>query len=338
MTDSAACVLAHIALHKQLHPNLTDAIPAVIAALCKEIDTEEQLCDGDVTCEYVCQPAVEFLAHMASQSANLIDIGLANGIEALARAVAVEPGKQRVTERSILALNLIASGGPSFSNAVARWRNVTNFRNQIGRAAILCASLILCLNACGPLVRFLWSMVSRAAYTSSFISHAPTLQSTNDLADHAATLSHTTHDYQKHALLTDQMIWWCADRYVAAQAPLTGPRLDAFVTAHQGPLAELDYENICRQVQHTFIHPFIFFDCSIHSFFLSFILDCSIHSFFLDCSFIYSSIHPSIHPSVHAVKQPLSRTTAGPLLSCICSSCRTEAVQAQTAQSSKCNQ
>ena len=40
-----------------------------------------------------------------------------------------------------------------------------------------------------------------------------------------------------------------ADRYVAAQAPLTGPRLDAFITAHQGPLAELDYENICRQVQ-----------------------------------------------------------------------------------------
>ncbi|KAL0044010.1 hypothetical protein WJX82_001910 [Trebouxia sp. C0006] len=170
VTDSAACVLAHIALHKQLHPNLTDAIPAVVAALCKEIDTEEQLCDGDVTCEYVCQPAVEFLAHMASQSANLIDIGLANGIEALARAVAVEPGKQRVTERSILALNLIASGGPSFGNAVARWRNVTNFRNQI-------------------------------------------------------------------------------DRYVAAQAPLTGPRLDAFVTAHQGPLAELDYENICRQAE-----------------------------------------------------------------------------------------
>ena len=132
VTDTAACVLAHIALHKQLHPNLTDAIPAVVAALCKEIDTEEQLCDGDVTCEYVCQPAVEFLAHMASQSANLIDIGLANGIEALARAVAVEPGKQRVTERAILALNLIASGGPSFSNAVARWRNVTNFRNQIG--------------------------------------------------------------------------------------------------------------------------------------------------------------------------------------------------------------
>ena len=40
-----------------------------------------------------------------------------------------------------------------------------------------------------------------------------------------------------------------ADRYVAAQAPLTGPRLDAFITAHQGPLAELDYENICCQVQ-----------------------------------------------------------------------------------------
>ena len=39
-----------------------------------------------------------------------------------------------------------------------------------------------------------------------------------------------------------------ADRYVAAQAPLTGPRLDAYVTAHQGPLAELEYENICRQV------------------------------------------------------------------------------------------
>ena len=134
MTDTAACVLAHIALHKQLHPNLTDAIPAVVAALCKEIDTEEQLCDGDVTCEYVCQPAVEFLGHMASQSANLIDIGLANGIEALARAVAVEPGKKRVTERAILALNLIGSGGPSFSNAVARWRNVTNFRNQIGSA------------------------------------------------------------------------------------------------------------------------------------------------------------------------------------------------------------
>lgn len=133
VTDTAACVLAHIALHKQLHTSLTDAIPAVVAALCKEIDTEEQLCDGDVSCEYVCQPAVEFLAHMASQSSNLIDIGLANGIEALARAVAVEPGKQRVTERSILALNLIASGGPSFSNAVARWRNVTNFRNQIGK-------------------------------------------------------------------------------------------------------------------------------------------------------------------------------------------------------------
>ena len=133
-------MLAHIALHKQLHPNLTDAIPAVVAALCKEIDTEEQLCDGDVTCEYVCQPAVEFLAHMAGQSANLIDIGLANGIEALARAVAVEPGKQRVTERSILALNLIASGGPSFSNAVARWRNVTNFRNQIGR---VCTPVLL---------------------------------------------------------------------------------------------------------------------------------------------------------------------------------------------------
>ncbi len=143
MTDSAACVLAHIALHKQLHPNLTDAIPAVVAALCKEIDTEEQLCDGDVTCEYVCQPAVEFLAHMASQSANLIDIGLANGIEALARAVAVEPGKQRVTERAILALNLIASGGPSFSNAVARWRNVTNFRNQIGMASVLRCTLNL---------------------------------------------------------------------------------------------------------------------------------------------------------------------------------------------------
>ena len=143
VTDSAACVLAHIALHKQLHPNLTDAIPAVVAALCKEIDTEEQLCDGDVTCEYVCQPAVEFLGHMASQSANLIDIGLANGIEALARAVAVEPGKQRVTERSILALNLIASGGPSFSNAVARWRNVTNFRNQIGMASVLCCALVL---------------------------------------------------------------------------------------------------------------------------------------------------------------------------------------------------
>ena len=140
VTDTAACVLAHIALHKQLHPNLTDAIPAVVAALCKEIDTEEQLCDGDVTCEYVCQPAVEFLAHMAGQSANLIDIGLANGIEALARAVAVEPGKQRVTERSILALNLIASGGPSFSNAVARWRNVTNFRNQIGR---VCTPVLL---------------------------------------------------------------------------------------------------------------------------------------------------------------------------------------------------
>ena len=137
VTDTAACVLAHIALHKQLHPNLTDAIPAVVAALSKEIDTEEQLCDGDVTCEYVCQPAVEFLAHMASQSSNLIDIGLANGIEALARAVAVEPGKQRVTERSILALNLIASGGPSFSNAVARWRNVTNFRNQIGNPLVL---------------------------------------------------------------------------------------------------------------------------------------------------------------------------------------------------------
>lgn len=132
MTDTAAGVLAHIALHKQLHTSLTDAIPAVVTALCKEIDTEEQLCDGDVSCEYVCQPAVEFLGHMASQSSNLIDIGLANGIEALARAVAVEPGKQRVTERSILALNLIASGGPSFSNAVARWRNVTNFRNQIG--------------------------------------------------------------------------------------------------------------------------------------------------------------------------------------------------------------
>lgn len=140
MTDTAACVLAHIALHKQLHTSLTDAIPAVVAALCKEIDTEEQLCDGDVTCEYVCQPAVEFLAHMASQSANLIDIGLANGIEALARAVAVEPGKQRVTERSILALNLIASGGPSFSNAVARWRNVTNFRNQIGKPATMLPS------------------------------------------------------------------------------------------------------------------------------------------------------------------------------------------------------
>lgn len=40
-----------------------------------------------------------------------------------------------------------------------------------------------------------------------------------------------------------------ADRYVAAQAPLTGPRLDAFITAHQAPLAELNYENICRQVR-----------------------------------------------------------------------------------------
>ena len=40
-----------------------------------------------------------------------------------------------------------------------------------------------------------------------------------------------------------------ADRYVAAQAPLTGPRLDAYITAHQAPLAELEYENICRQVQ-----------------------------------------------------------------------------------------
>ena len=149
VTDTAACVLAHIALHKQLHPNLTDAIPAVVAALCKEIDTEEQLCDGDVTCEYVCQPAVEFLAHMASQTANLIDIGLANGIEALARAVAVEPGKQRVTERSILALNLIASGGPSFNNAVARWRNVTNFRNQIGTADLLFAVLVYTLLPCG---------------------------------------------------------------------------------------------------------------------------------------------------------------------------------------------
>lgn len=39
-----------------------------------------------------------------------------------------------------------------------------------------------------------------------------------------------------------------ADRYVAAQAPLTGPRLDAYITAHQAPLAELEYENICRQV------------------------------------------------------------------------------------------
>ncbi len=162
MTDTAACVLAHIALHKQLHPNLTDAIPAVVAALCKEIDTEEQLCDGDVTCEYVCQPAVEFLAHMASQSANLIDIGLANGIEALARAVAVEPGKQRVTERSILALNLIASGGPSFSNAVARWRNVTNFRNQIGRATFLCCALVVGLSACSQLVNIFWPMVLTA--------------------------------------------------------------------------------------------------------------------------------------------------------------------------------
>lgn len=39
-----------------------------------------------------------------------------------------------------------------------------------------------------------------------------------------------------------------ADRYVAAQAPLTGPRLDAYITAHQAPLAELEYENLCRQV------------------------------------------------------------------------------------------
>ena len=87
---------------------------------------------GDVDCEYVCQPAVEFLAHVASQGSNLIDIGLANGIEALARAVSVEPGKALVTERAILALNLIASGGPSYSNAVARWRNVTAFRHKIG--------------------------------------------------------------------------------------------------------------------------------------------------------------------------------------------------------------
>ncbi len=63
---------------------------------------------------------------------------------------------------------------------------------------------------------------------------------------------------QNHAFLTDQMIHCCADRYVAAQAPLTGPRLDAFVTAHQGPLAELDYENTCRQVQRTFIHLFVY--------------------------------------------------------------------------------
>ena len=75
---------------------------------------------------------MEFLAHVASQGSNLIDIGLANGIEALARAVSVEPGKALVTERAILALNLIASGGPSYSNAVARWRNVTAFRHKIG--------------------------------------------------------------------------------------------------------------------------------------------------------------------------------------------------------------
>ena len=87
---------------------------------------------GDVDCEYICQPAVEFLAHVASQGSNLIDIGLANGIEALARAVSVEPGKALVTERAILALNLIASGGPSYGNAVARWRNVTAFRHKIG--------------------------------------------------------------------------------------------------------------------------------------------------------------------------------------------------------------
>ena len=77
----------------------------------------------------------------------------------------------------------------------------------------------------------------------------------NDTADHVATLSYMMQEY---ALLTVQLIHWCADRYVAAQAPLTGPRLDALVTAHQGPLAELDYENICRQVQQrTFIHLFI---------------------------------------------------------------------------------
>ena len=72
------------------------------------------------------------MAHVASQGSNLIDIGLANGIEALARAVSVEPGKALVTERAVLALNLIASGGPSYSNAVARWRNVTAFRHKIG--------------------------------------------------------------------------------------------------------------------------------------------------------------------------------------------------------------
>ena len=137
------------------------------------------------------------------------------------------------------------------------------------------------------------------------ISHAPLLHSTNVPLVWSIMLHHicTLQIMQKHALLTDQMICWCADRYVAAQAPLTGPRLDAFVTAHQGPLAELDYENICCQVQHTFIHSF-FLDCSIHpsmhSFFLSFLIAPSILSFFL---IVHSFIHPFIHPSIHPSMQ-----------------------------------
>ena len=43
MTDTAAFMLSHIAMHRQLHHALADAIPVMVQALSKEIDTEEQM-------------------------------------------------------------------------------------------------------------------------------------------------------------------------------------------------------------------------------------------------------------------------------------------------------
>ncbi len=43
VTDTAAFMLSHIAMHRQLHHALADAIPVMVQALSKEIDTEEQM-------------------------------------------------------------------------------------------------------------------------------------------------------------------------------------------------------------------------------------------------------------------------------------------------------